>query len=182
MGVGGNHSANHMPPTQARTLGGHPNPQHPVHQGPLRGPSQPKPGACSREDDGASPLSDGDQDPSPPQAPLTPLTSSTESPYRNALTLTRTSTWQAGPCSPGSLLRPDLLWGMWHSEDAVPAVLHPSPGCGRATLQTAHLVFTGPEAHIPLLSVVPGTWKTLPCFLNELPTQHSPLQRWWPVG
>lgn len=111
-----------------------------------------------------------------------PLTSSTESPYRNALTLTRTSTWQAGPCSPGSLLRPDLLWGMWHSEDAVPAVLHPSPGCGRATLQTAHLVFTGPEAHIPLLSVVPGTWKTLPCFLNELPTQHSPLQRWWPVG
>lgn len=58
-------------------------------------------------------------------------------------TPTRTSAWQAGPCSsPGSHPRRDLLGGGGGGERGIlrmrgSGVLPPSPGCGRGSLQTA---------------------------------------------
>lgn len=156
----------HAPP-QARTLGVTPTPSTPS----IRDPCEtchslgPEPALGRTMGPHSSVMGTRTQVLSRPHSPL--LTSAAESPYSNALTLTRNSARQAGPSSPRSLLRRGLRRGLWHSVDAAPTVLHPSPGCSRATPQTVRLVLTGPEAHVPLLSAVPGTQKMLPAPLSE---------------
>lgn len=156
----------HAPP-QARTLGVTPTPSTPSIRDPCktRHSLGPEPALGRTMGPPRSVMGTRTQVLSRPTHPL--LTSAAESPYSNALTLTCTSARQAGPSSPGSLLRRGLRWGRWHSVDAAPAILHPSPGCGQATLQAVRLVLTSPEAHVPLLSPVPGTRKMLPAPLSE---------------
>ena len=171
-----------MPPTQARTLGVTPTPSTPSIRDhcEARHSLGPEPALGRTMGPHRSVTGTRTQVLPRPHSPL--LTSSAKSPYRNALTLTCTSRWQAGPCSPGSLLRQGLLWGTWHPVGAVPAALHPSPGCGRATcrLRIWCSAALRPTSLCSAWSLARG--RCSPCFLNELPTQYSSLQLRWPAG